>query len=144
MVDDGDVGGIPCILTTTDLDSVAHGSRKPMQDFHSPFLNKTEDEIRAWMLEHVHNHPNFARTTFTILDENTVKNKICRMGYISEVTPDDRMLCTDFYADMYVRVPIEMGTLSWDEEELVGTREVYNQEIIEKEHSKAQHRKMAK
>lgn len=126
MVEDGDVGASPCILETTDLDSVQHGSRKPAQAFESPFLGKTDDEIRAWVKEHT--HPSFATLTFTILDEGTIKNKTCRVGY---TLGDDRMLVTDFYATMYVRVPIEMVTVSWDEEELVGTGRVFNRQYIQ-------------
>lgn len=126
MVDDGDVGASPCILETTDLDSIAHGSRKPTQAFESPFHGKSEDEIRAWVKEH--EHPNFAQTTFTILDEDTIKNKTCRVGY---TLGDDRMLLTDFYANMYVRVPVEMATVSWDEEEFVGTGKVFSRKYIE-------------
>jgi hypothetical protein len=37
MVPDGDVGASTCILETTDLDSIAHGSRKPMRAFKSLF-----------------------------------------------------------------------------------------------------------
>jgi hypothetical protein len=125
-VNDSDPGVSPCILTTTDLDSITHGSRKPMRAFESPFLGKSDDEIRAWMKEH--EHPNFARLTFTILDEHTIKNKTCRVGY---TRGDDRMLITDFYANLYIRVPIEMVTLSWDEEEYVGTGKVFNRKYIE-------------
>ncbi|KIN09074.1 hypothetical protein OIDMADRAFT_23793 [Oidiodendron maius Zn] len=107
MVDDGDVGASPCILETTDLNSVQHGSRKPARAFESPFLGKTDDEIREWVKEHP--HPSFAQLTFTILDEDTIKNKTCRVGY---TRGDDRILITDFYATMYVRVPIEMATSS--------------------------------
>ena len=124
-------GASPCILQTTDLDSITHGSRKPMPNFESPFLNKTDTEIREWMLKH--RHSNFAESTFTTLDQNTVESRICRIGYISEKYPDDRMLWSDFYADLYIRVPIRMGTLGWEEEELVGTEEVYNRKVIRKE-----------
>ena len=37
----------------------------------------------------------------------------------------------DFYANLYIRVPIEMVTLSWDEEEYVGTGKVFNRKYIE-------------
>ena len=125
MVDDGDVGASPCILETTDLNSIANGSRSPMHAFESPFLGKTDDEIRAWMEEH--KHPNFAQTTFTILDEDTIKNKTCRVGYTLD---DDRILLSDFYADLCIRVPVEMCTISWDELELIGTGKVFNQKYI--------------
>jgi hypothetical protein len=123
---DGDVGASSCILETTDLDSITHGSRKPMRAFKSPFLGKSDDEIRTWIKEH--KHPNFAQLTFTILDEDTIKNKTCRVGYI---LGDNRMLLADFYGNMYIRVPIEMVTLSWDEEEYVGTGKVFDQRYIE-------------
>jgi hypothetical protein len=125
-MNDSDPRVSPCILTTTDLDSITHGSRKTMRAFEYPFLGKSDDEIRAWMKEH--EHPNFARLTFTILDEHTIKNKTCRVGY---TRGDDRMLITDFYANLYIRVPIEMVTLSWDEEEYVGTGKVFNRKYIE-------------
>ena len=67
---DGDVGVSPCILKTTDLDSITHGSRKPMRPFESPFLSKSDDEIRTWMKEN--KHPNFGELTFTILDEDFI------------------------------------------------------------------------
>jgi hypothetical protein len=126
MVEDGDVGASPCILETANLDSVQHGSRKPARAFESPFLGKTDDEIRVWVKEHT--HPNFASLTFTILDEDTIKNKTCRVGYTRN---DDRMLLTDFYATMCVRVPIEMATISWHEEGLVGTGRVFNRQYIQ-------------
>lgn len=97
-----------------------------MQAFESPFRGKTDDEIRAWMKEH--QHPNFAQTTFTILDEGTIKNKTCRVGCVGD---DHRILLTDFYANMFVRVPVEMATVSWDEEEYVGTGKVFNRKYIE-------------
>ncbi|EGD88115.1 hypothetical protein H112_04597 [Trichophyton rubrum D6] len=50
-------GSAPCIQTT-DLDSITHGSRKPMHEFDSPFLGWTEDQVRDWVIKH--RHPNFA------------------------------------------------------------------------------------
>lgn len=128
----GDIvsGASPCILQTTDLDSVTHGSRKPMPNFESPFLNKTDNEIREWMMKH--RHPNFVESTFTILDQNTIEHRICRIGYVSENYPDDQMLWSDFYANLYVRVPIKMGTVGWDEL-LLGPGEVYNRKVIAEE-----------
>ncbi|KAH8762402.1 hypothetical protein BGZ57DRAFT_931411 [Hyaloscypha finlandica] len=105
MVEDGDVGASPCILETANLDSVQHGSRKPARAFESPFLGKTDDEIRV-----------------------TIKNKTCRVGYTGD---DDRILVTDFYATMCIRVPIEMVTISWHEEGLVGTGRVFNRQYIQ-------------
>lgn len=126
MVEDGNVGASPCILKTTDFNSIANGSRTPMHTFESPFLRMTDNEIRAWMKEH--KHPNFAQATFTILDKDSIKNKTCRVGYTLD---DDRILLTDFYADLCLRVPVEMGTISWDELEFVGTGKVFNQKYIE-------------
>jgi hypothetical protein len=127
-------GSSPCILQTTDLDSVSHGSRKPIPDFDSPFLNWTESEIRDWMLKN--RHPNFVESTFTILDQNTIDRKVCRIGYIDEVEPDNRMLWADFFAELQVRVPIEMGTLSWQEEEFVGTEKVLDRKVLKAEKAK--------
>jgi hypothetical protein len=117
--DPEDSGASPCILQTTDLDSIAHGSRKPMQDFESPFLDWTDHQIRDWMLKN--RRPNFAQFTFTILDQHATDRKVCRIGYVNEDDPDDRMLWADFFAELQVRVPIEMCTMSWQEEEFVGT-----------------------
>lgn len=100
-----------------------------MSDFESPFLNMTESEIRDWMLKH--RHPEFARATFTILDQNTVDRKICRMGYIGGKNCDTRMLCTEFYVDLYIRAPIEMGTVGWDDEQLAADGRVYSRKVIE-------------
>ena len=124
MVDDGEVGASPCILNTKDLSSITHGSRKPMPDFESPFLGQTDDQIRQWMKDQT--TPNFAKCTFTILDEDTVKNKTCRVGHVD----DDRILLTDFYTTMVVRVPIEMATVSWESYEYVGDN-VYDRAFMD-------------
>jgi hypothetical protein len=118
---DQDCGTAPCILETDNLDSITHGSRQPMRAFKSPFLGKSDNEIRAWMREH--KHPSFSQLTFTILDNDTVKNKTCGVGY---TIGDDRMLLADFYGNPVMRIPIEMSTLSWDEEGLVGTEEIFD------------------
>ena len=97
-----------------------------MRLFESPFLGKLDDEIRAWREEH--KHPDFGELTFTILDEGTIKNKTCRVGYTGG---DDRMLLTDFYTNMHVRVPLEQVTISWEEEYFVGTGQVYGRKCIE-------------
>lgn len=140
--DEGSPGECLCILTTTDLDSVKHGSRTPMEPFESPFLGMTDDEVRAWMKERRHPKtriPNFAYWTFAVLDEDTVKNKTCRIGCIDiDEEAGDRILTTDFFASLYVRVPLEAGTRLWYEEveseELeVGAGGVYNHKCIEKE-----------
>jgi hypothetical protein len=55
-----------CILQTMYLNSIRQGSRKPIADFKSPFLNWTDNEIRDWML--AHQHPDPAQLVFTILD----------------------------------------------------------------------------
>lgn len=74
-----------------------------MPNFESPFLNKTDIEIREWK----HRHSNFAEARFTILDRNTVERRICQIGFSSEESPDYRMLWSDPYADLYLRVPVE-------------------------------------
>jgi hypothetical protein len=92
-----------------------HGSRIPMQPFKSPFLGMTDDQVRSWMNEHP--HPNFARLTFAVLDEDTVKNKTCRIGYTqTEDEDDDKLVTTDFYACMTIRLAVEMVTISWCEQ----------------------------
>jgi hypothetical protein len=134
LVDDPKMwAGAPCILQTTDLDSITHGSRKPTPDFESPFLNNTEDEIRDWMQKN--RHPNFAEFTFTILDQNTVDHKICRMGYVGH-TPSDtdtRMLSSEFYVDLYIRVPLEMCTVDWDDIQSTAAGGVYSRKVMEEE-----------
>lgn len=104
-----------------------------MPDFETPFLNWTDDEVRTWGSEHTKGNGKFANSTFTILDEDTIKNKTSRIGYMGGSYPDKRMMLADFYAEMYVRVPMEVATMSWFEQGFVGTGEVYNREIIEKE-----------
>jgi hypothetical protein len=64
----------------------------------------------------------------TILDEDTIKEKTCRVGYTMD---DDRMLLTDFYGTMSLRVPVEVGTISWDEEPFLGTEKVFDRKYIE-------------
>lgn len=76
--------------------------------------------------------------TFTILDQNTVEHGISHIGYASENYPDEQMLWADFFADLYVRVPIEMATKSWENEDLVGTEEVLNRKVLEEEKAKVQ------
>ena len=102
-----------------------------MPEFESPFLNKTDDEIREWIKEH--RHPNFAQRTFTVLDQNTVQHKISRIGYVDDTDPDDRMLWSDFYVDLHMRMPIEMCTIDWDDSALtgLGTEKVFNRKVIE-------------
>ncbi|OAL64877.1 hypothetical protein A7C99_4313 [Trichophyton rubrum] len=122
--EDSDPPGAPCILQTTDLSSITHGSRKPMSDFESPFLNYTDNEIRDWM-EH-HSCPGFAEATFTILDQLTIDEGTCRVGYCNsfpDPQPDTRMFTTIPYNDLSVRVTIELGEISWCEivEETEGT-----------------------
>ncbi|KFY64990.1 hypothetical protein V497_01540 [Pseudogymnoascus sp. VKM F-4516 (FW-969)] len=133
MMDDRGVPGeCLCILDTEDLDSVTHGSRKPMQPFESPFLGMTDDEVRSWMSEH--RHPNFAESTFAVLDGDTAKNKTCRIGVTDIVQYDvDRMITTDFYGSMYVMVPVEAATVSWfnHEEFYLGSGKVLNREYID-------------
>ncbi|EFQ97989.1 hypothetical protein MGYG_01025 [Nannizzia gypsea CBS 118893] len=121
-IGEGDLPGYgmsPCILQTTDLDSITHGSRKPMPvDFESPFLNWTDEQVREWATKASRpGHPSFAHRTFTILDQNTIDNKVCRVGYISVNEEDDdyRMLSEVFYADIMARVPLEEAEICWDE-----------------------------
>ncbi|KAF3492365.1 uncharacterized protein GIQ15_01882 [Arthroderma uncinatum] len=104
----------PCILQTTDLRSISHGSRKPMPEFVSPFLNKTDEEIRDWMLKHP--YPGFAEGTFTVLDQQTIDSGLSRIGYCGEKSPDPRMLISDPYADLIVRASVEMCESDWEEE----------------------------
>jgi hypothetical protein len=82
-------------------------------------------------------HPNFAQLTFTVLDQNTIDRKICRIRYVDEDEPDYRMLWAEFWADLYVRLPIELCTISWDEEALVGTEKVFNRKTLKEEDAKA-------
>lgn len=122
--EDSDPPGAPCIIQTTDLSSITHGSRKPMSDFESPFLNYTDNEIRNWM-EH-HPCPGFAEATFTILDQLTIDEGTCRVGYcsgLSDPQRDTRMFTTIPYNDVSLRVTIELGEISWCEivEETEGT-----------------------
>ncbi|KFY74282.1 hypothetical protein V499_05687 [Pseudogymnoascus sp. VKM F-103] len=123
----GDDEGIPgdciCILDTMDLNSAEHGSRAPMQPFESPFIGWTDDECRSWINEH--RHPYFAEYNFIVLDEDTVKNKTCRVGYTYVNEPmGDKMLTTDFFTCMHNMPAIDVGTLLWDETVLLGTGEV--------------------
>lgn len=132
----GDDIGVPrdclCILGTANLDSVTHGSRKPMQPSESPFLGMTDDEVRSWMSEH--RHPNFVGSTFAVLDGDTARNKTCRIG-VTDVVQDnvDKMITTDFYGSMYVMVPVEVATVSWynHAEFFLGSGKVLNREYIE-------------
>ena len=105
-----------------------------MPNFDSPFLNKTDDEIRDWMQKH--RHSNFAELTFTILDQNTVDRRVCRMGYINEHNPDTRMLRTDFFVDLYIRVPLEECTIDWNDELESVEGQVFDRKMIEKFHAK--------
>ncbi|KAM5434562.1 hypothetical protein MferCBS31731_006664 [Microsporum ferrugineum] len=129
-------GGSPCILQTTDLETITHGSRKPMPDFESPFLNWTDEQIRDWATKESKIERGYiASSTFTILDENTIDAKVCRVGYISIngiEKADYRMLSEVFYADLMVRVPLEMAEISWDET-LSGIDGVYDRKAIEAE-----------
>ncbi|EEQ35742.1 hypothetical protein McanMca71_007991 [Microsporum canis] len=88
--DDGFEKMSPCIVQTTDLDAITDDSHTPMPEFESPFLNWRDDEVRDWIIKHP--HPNFASTTFTILDRGAIEKGLCRIGYIDECCPDDRML----------------------------------------------------
>ncbi|KAK2758746.1 hypothetical protein FQN54_003436 [Arachnomyces sp. PD_36] len=129
----------PCILQTKDLDSIAHGSRKPMPKFESPFLNYTDDEIREWFKENIcgRSHPDFAQSTFTILDQDTVEKGVCRMGYVDGLDPDEdlRMIRTDPYVDLYIRPAIEECTEDWDDEVRAADGRVSDRRLLEREHA---------
>jgi hypothetical protein len=107
----------PCIITTTDLDSIKHGSRMPMQAFESPFLGMKDDEVRAWMKERW--REDAFSMTFAILDEDTVKNKTCRIGYIDPFDSGeehaDKMVPSDFFVRIYTRIAIDEVTMGWDD-----------------------------
>ncbi|OBT69199.1 hypothetical protein VE03_01939 [Pseudogymnoascus sp. 23342-1-I1] len=104
-----------CILTTENLGSIKYGSRRPMQPFESPFLSMTDDEVRNWFNEH--RHPNFDCTTFAVLDKDTAKNKTSRIGNIDvNEEAGDKMITTDFYASIYIRIPLEAFIYRWAEE----------------------------
>jgi hypothetical protein len=79
-----------------------------------------------------HRHPYFAEYNFIVLDKDTAKNKTCRVGYTYVNEPmGDKMLITDFYTCMHNMPAIEVGTLLWDEVELLGTGEADNREKFE-------------
>ncbi|KAM5466585.1 hypothetical protein MauCBS54593_005842 [Microsporum audouinii] len=134
--DDGFEKMSPCIVQTTDLDAITDDSHTPMPEFESPFLNWRDDEVRDWIIKHP--HPNFVSTTFTILDWGAIEKGLCRIGYIDECCPDDRMLYTDFYAELVVRVPIEVVTTDWEKqlESAELANGVYDRKVIEKEREK--------
>ncbi|EGD97537.1 hypothetical protein TESG_04945 [Trichophyton tonsurans CBS 112818] len=113
---DSDPPDTPCILQTTDLGSITHGSHKPMPDFVSPFLNYTDNKIRDWM-EH-HRFPGFAEATFTVLDQLTIAEGTYRVGYCNSLfdpQPGTRMFPTIPYNDLSVWVKIELLEISWYE-----------------------------
>ena len=84
----------------------------------------------SWMNEH--RHPYFAEYTFVVLDKDTVKNKTCRVGYTYVNEPmGDKMLITDFYTCMHSMPALEIGNLTWEANDLVGTGEVDNREKFE-------------
>ncbi|KAM5458142.1 hypothetical protein MaudCBS49596_000053 [Microsporum audouinii] len=130
-----DPGASPCILQTTDLDSITHGSRKPMPDFESPFLNWTDKQVRDWATkEWKRQRECFAMRTFTILDQNSIDNKVCRVGYISvrEEDADYRMFHEVFYADLRIRIALQEAEISWTET-ILRADEVYDRKVMEKE-----------
>lgn len=132
MVDDGNVGAFACILQTDDLASVTHASRSPMQAFDSPFLGWTETQVRQWMK--ANRNDDFASSSFAIMDEETITKKILRVGCMLEDEDDNddkRMLLVDFFGHMYCRVPLEMATVSWLDEERVGTDRVFDRKYVE-------------
>jgi hypothetical protein len=135
--DDPSPAGCICVVTTEDLDSIEHGSRKPMQPFESPFLGMTDDEVRTWFNEH--RHPNFASGTFTVLDKDTAKYKTCRIGYTDiDAEEGNKMITTDFYASIYIQIPLDVVVISWFEEvrnhEIrLGPGKAYTRKHIEEE-----------
>lgn len=125
--DEGIPGHCLCILDTMDLNSVVHGSRTPMPPFESPFIGWTDEDCRSWINEH--RHPYFAEYTFVVLDNDTAKNKTCRVGYTYVNEPKgDQMLIIDFYTCMPA---LEVGTVTWESIDLIGTDEVDNREKFE-------------
>jgi hypothetical protein len=108
-----------------------------MQPFESPFLGMTDDEVRTWFNEHP--HPNFTSFTFAVLDNDTAKNKTCRIGY-RDINAEEghKMVTTDFYASIYIQMPLDVVVISWFEEvrnhELVpGPGKAYTRKHIEEE-----------
>lgn len=123
------VGGAPCILASKDLDAVAHGSRKPMQAFESPFVGMSKEEVRDFFVKNVAPHSAFTSYAFAIMDEDSAEKKTC------VVAVDDKPLKwirTDFFASMYNMVPLEMATMSIEETEFMGTDKVFDREEVEK------------
>jgi hypothetical protein len=43
------------------------------------------------------------------------------------------MIQADFFRELYIKVPIEMWTISWWEEDLVGTGKVFNRQRVKEE-----------
>lgn len=67
-----------------------------------------------------------------VLDNDTVKNKTCRVGYTYINEPmGDKMKITDFYTCLHSMPALEVGNACWDWDEFVGTDEVYNREKFE-------------
>ena len=112
-----------------DLDTVAHGSRKPMEAFESPFLGMSKEEVRRFFVEKVVPHPAFTSLTFAIMDEDTVERKSCVVAVDSEPL---KYIRTDFFASLYNMIPLEMVTISIEETEFVGTDKVLDRAEVEK------------
>lgn len=80
----------------------------------------------------------FACGTFAVLDKDTAKNKTCRIGYTDiDAEEGNKIITTDFYASLYIRIPLEAVTISWFEQveaiELeIGPSRVYTRKHIEK------------
>lgn len=127
MCEDGIVGGAVFIVTTENIDGDFYRSRKPMKAFKSPFLGKTDNEIRSWVRENLTDSDQFAERTFTILDDDTIKNKTCQIGHVGG---DDRMLVTDFFSTLVVRIPVEESVASWHEQEFAGTANLLSRKFM--------------
>ncbi|KAM5454257.1 hypothetical protein MaudCBS49596_002271 [Microsporum audouinii] len=112
-----DHGASPYILPITDLDSIAHGSRKPMLvDFESPFLHWTDEQVRDWVTKESRLECSFiALRTFTI-------QSIIR------------------YAGSNGKAPLQMVEVDW-EETMSGVDGVYGWKAIEKENAMLQKRR---
>ncbi|EEQ31053.1 hypothetical protein McanCB56680_003691 [Microsporum canis] len=103
--DDTGPPGAPCILQTTDLSSISHGSRKPMAKLKSPFLNKADNEIRDWVRHHrcpgfcgddiLYSRPANSLSTREHAALDIVTNKILTIKLNCKKRSDDAQECFD-------------------------------------------------